>query len=98
MEEGHLHDGINTRCKPALTRNFCRVDHKEAGFFLIKNRLHFLRQARPDFICAVRRIEQENTARFEAFGHLVFIDKLQLMAADKICLATPGTPNESGVR
>ena len=86
MEEGHLHNGINTRSQATFAGNFCGVDHVETGFFLVQHRLNFLRQAPPDFVCAVRRIEEENTAGLQALGHLVFIDKLQLVAANKISL------------
>ena len=86
MEECHLHHGVNTRSQTALARDFGRINHIETGFLLIQDRLNFLRQTRPDFIHAVRGIEQENTARLQTLGHLIFIDKLQLMAADKISL------------
>ena len=86
MEEGHLHHGVDTCRQATFAGNFGGVNHKEAGFFLVQHRLHFLRQPRPDFINAVRGVNQENTARFQALRHLIFIDKLQLVAADKICL------------
>ena len=48
-------------------------------------------QSRPRLFGTVRRVEQEDTAGFQAFCHLVGIDKLQLMAADKI-----GTADQIG--
>ena len=86
MEEGHLHNGIDTRGKATFAGNFRRVNHIETGFFLVQHRLHFLRQARPDFIRAVWRIQEENTARLQALGHLVLINELQLVTANKISL------------
>ena len=86
MEEGHLHHGINTCRQSAFAGDFSRVNHKEPRFFLVQHRLNFLRQTCPDFICVVRRIEQENTAWFQTFRHLILINKLQLVAADKISL------------
>ncbi len=86
MEEGHLHNGINTRGQATFAGNFRRVNHVEAGFFLIKHRLNLLRQARPDLLCAVWSIQEKNTAGFQALSHLVFIDKLQLVAANKVSL------------
>jgi hypothetical protein len=80
------HDGVNTRGKTAFAGYFRRVDDEEAGSLLIQHRLYFLRQTRPDFVRAVRRVDQENTAGLKALGHLVFVDKLQLVTADKICL------------
>ena len=86
MEKGHLHHGVDARAQPAFAGNFCRVDDIKTGVFLPEHRLHFLRQTRPHLIRAVRRVEQENTARFQALCHLIFVDKLQLVTADKIGL------------
>ncbi|MNC33826.1 hypothetical protein D3C75_822350 [compost metagenome] len=84
MEERHLHDGVDTRTQLAFTGDFRRIHHEETRFFLVQHRLNFLRQSVPHFIRAIRRVEQENAAGFQAFGHLIFVDKLQLVAADKI--------------
>ena len=86
MEEGHLHHGINARPEATFAGDLRRVDHVKTRFFLIQGSLHFLRQAGPDFIGAVRRVEQENAAGLQPLGHLVFIDKLQLVAANEIGL------------
>ena len=86
MEERHLHHGINARAEAALAGDFRRVDHVKTRFFLIQGGLDFLGQAGPDLIGAVRRVEQENAAGLQPLGHLVFIDKLQLVAADEISL------------
>jgi hypothetical protein len=56
------------------------------GLLLVQHGLDFLRQSIPDFVRIVRRIEQENAAGFQALRHLVFINKLQLMAANEIRL------------
>ena len=86
MEECHLHNGVNTRCQTAFASDFGRINHVETGLLLIQYCLNFLRQTRPDFIHVVRSIEQEDTAWFQAFGHLILIDKLQLVTANKIGL------------
>ncbi len=86
MEKGHLHHGINARPEAAFAGDLCRVDHVKTRFFLIQCGLDFLGQAGPDLIGAVRRVEQENAAGLQPLGHLVFIDKLQLVAADEISL------------
>ena len=86
MEKGHLHYSVDTRAQTTFAGNFRRVNDIKTGVFLPEHRLHFLRQTRPHLIRAVRRVEQENTARFQALCHLVFVDKLQLVTADKIGL------------
>ncbi len=86
MEKGHLHHGINARPEAAFAGDLCRVDHVKTRFFLIQGGLDFLGQAGPDLIGAVRRVEQENAAGLQPLGHLVFIDKLQLVTADEISL------------
>ncbi len=85
MEKGHLHHGINARPEAAFAGDLCRVDHVKRAF-LIQGGPDFLGQAGPDLIGAVRRVEQENAAGLQPLGHLVFIDKLQLVAADEISL------------
>ena len=64
MEKGHLHHGINARPEAAFAGDLCRVDHVKTRFFLIQGGLDFLGQAGPDLNGAVRRVEQENAARF----------------------------------
>ena len=86
MEKGHLHNGVDTRPQAAFTGDFCRVDDIKTRFFLIEGGLDFLWQTGPDFIGAVGRIKQENTAGLQTFRHLIFIDKLQLVTADKVGL------------
>ena len=86
MEEGHLHNGVNSRCQTAFAGDFGRINHVETGFLLIQYRLNFLWQTTPDFIHTLWRIKQEDTAWFQALGHLILIDKLQLVTANKIGL------------
>ncbi|CCK07164.1 hypothetical protein BN128_1075 [Cronobacter sakazakii 696] len=87
MEKRHLHHGVDARAELAFAGDFRGVHHEDARVFVIQHRLDFLRQLMPDFIRRVGRVNQKNTAGFQALGHLIFIDKLQLMAADKIRLA-----------
>ena len=86
MEERHLHNGVNTCSQTAFAGDFGRINHVETRFLLIQNSLNFLRQTCPDFIHTVRGIKQEYTARFQALGHLILIDKLQLVTTNKIGL------------
>ncbi|MNL61581.1 hypothetical protein D3C87_1855270 [compost metagenome] len=86
MEECHLHYGIDTRRQTAFAGNFCSVDSKQTRLLLVQYGLNFLRQTGPHFVGVVRRVNQENPAGFQAFSHLIFIDKLQLVAADEISL------------
>ncbi|MND94186.1 hypothetical protein D3C80_863960 [compost metagenome] len=84
MEKRHLHYGVDTCTEPAFTRQFRRVDDIEACLTLLQDGLHFLRQPRPGLFGTIGSIEQENAAGFQALRHLVSIDKLQLVAADKV--------------
>ncbi|SPX67246.1 Uncharacterised protein [Leclercia adecarboxylata] len=86
MEKRHLHDGVDTRRQATFAGNFRRINDIEFRLFLVQHRLHFLRQPPPDFIDAVRGVKQENAPRLQALGHLVFVDKLQLVATDEIGL------------
>ncbi len=84
MEKRHLHHRVDTRAQLAFAGDFLGVDDIEPCLFLVQYRLHILRQSIPHLFGAVRCVEQENAAGFQPLGHLVFIDKLQLVAADEI--------------
>ena len=86
MEEGHLHNRVDTRGQSTFAGNFRCVNDVEMGLLLVQHGLDFLRQSIPHFVRIVRGIEQENAAGFQALRHLVFINKLQLMAANEIRL------------
>ena len=85
MEKGHLHNGVDARAKAALTGDFRRVNHKSApAFDSARPVLPGAGGTIPHQRC--RGIEQENAAGLQPLYHLIFIDKLQLVAADEIGL------------
>lgn len=74
------------RAAAAFAGDLRGVNDIQARLFLVKHRLHFLGQACPDLVGAVRGVDQENTAGLQALGHLIFINELELVTANKIRL------------
>ncbi|SAH62959.1 Uncharacterised protein [Enterobacter hormaechei] len=86
VEERHLHNRIDTRRQAAFAGDLRGVNDIQARLFLVKHCLDFLGQACPDLVGAVRGVDQENTAGLQALGHLIFINELELVTANKIRL------------
>ncbi len=85
MEKGHLHHGINARPEAAFAGDLCRVDHVKT-LFLIQGGTDFWGRRDQTSSALYGVLSRENAAGLQPLGHLVFIDKLQLVAADEISL------------
>lgn len=70
----------------ALPGDLGGVDDVETRLFCTQGLLHLLRQPLPDLCRAIGAVEQEDTAELQPLRHLVQVDKLPLVAADKVCL------------
>ncbi len=86
LEEGHLHHGIDAVAELAFPGDPGGVDDVETRLFCTQGLLHLLRQSLPDLCRAIRAVEQEDTAELQPLRHLVQVDKLPLVAADKVRL------------
>ncbi len=86
LEEGHLHHSIDAVAELAFPGDPGGVDDVEPRLFCTQDLLHLLRQSLPDLCRAIGAVEQEDTAELQPLRHLVQVDKLPLVAADKVRL------------
>ena len=86
-KETCLHNGINAHAHTGLAGNFYGINGVELEFLVDDFFLDFNRKMIPNFICAVRSVEQESCTRFGNLQNVYFRHEGKLVAGNKICFA-----------
>ena len=86
-EKAGLHDGVDAAPQAGFARHPVGIHHKKPQTAIEDDPLGFARQVLPDFVWAVRGVEQERGSRSRTFEHVVTIDEIELMASDEARVA-----------
>ncbi len=84
LEECRLHDSIGARTESEVGRDLGGVDDVELDVVTRHVRLHVVGQRSARRSGVVHRVEQERTALFEAFQHVVLVDIRRHVAGHEI--------------
>src|SRR5574341_192752 len=85
-EEGGLHDGVDASAHAGLLGDIVTVDDVELELLLDDLSLNFGGQVIPDFIRAIKAVQQENAAGPGVLQHIELLEEIELMASHKIGL------------
>ena len=85
-EEARLHDGVDALAHAGFARNFYGVDGVELQLLVDNLLLNFISQVIPDFVCVIRRVQQEGCARFGDAQDVHLVHKLELVAGNEVSL------------
>ena len=84
LEECRLHDGIRTRTQPELGGDLRGVDDIEIDLVLGQIGFHMVGQRGAGGSRVVHRVEQERTAGFQPFQHVVLVDVRRHVAGHEV--------------
>ena len=84
LEERRLHDRVGTRAQPELGGDLRGVDDIEIDLVLGQIGFHVVRQRGAGGSRVVHRVEQERTAGFQPFQHVVLIDVRRHVARHEV--------------
>ena len=84
LEEGTLHNRVRAAAQSEIHRDLRRVDDVEVDLVLGQVFLHVVGQRLLGRLGIVDAVEQERTAFFQSFEHIVFIDVRRYVAGYEV--------------